>query len=376
MKILVIPPTDWVKAPVPNRLNFLFDHLAGTHDVFVLHYQLNKFRNIPEMATRCPLIPTGKFRFNSLSLTYLLNAPFYFLTIRNLVRQHSIDCIVSANIVPSVAAAFMRVPVVFDYHDHLEESAAIYYWNSPLKAFVQNVVHIITRYNLRHADTVVTVSEEFREYLTSQGLADIHVIPNGVSSDLLKAVPAEEAKNRLGLDGFVLGYVGSLEYWVDLETVIEVLPDLDCTLLLVGPDNVTKYASMIRRLAAERGVEDTLVFSDTVPYADLGLYISAMDVCLNPLKHMKKNDLTIGGKIFNYLSCQKPVLSSRMTALEHFFGDTLFYYDDAESLLRQVRIIAGSEINRRNYRHIAETNDWQRARGPISTDPGRYGEKP
>jgi glycosyltransferase involved in cell wall biosynthesis len=363
MNILVIPSTDWVKAPVPNRLNFIFDSIAGTHEVFVLHYQLSKFNGNREMATRCRLMNSGPFRCNDLSLQYLLNAPFYVLGIRNLVREHSIDIIVSANIIPSFAASFMRVPVVFDYHDHLEESASVYYRNSPLKEFVEKVVHIITRYNLRHADAVITVTDEFREYLTGLGLTDIHVIPNGVSSDLLRPVPAGQARHRLGLDGLVLGYVGSLEYWVDLETVIEALPDLDATLLVVGPDKVTEYGSMIKRLAEERGVQDNLVFSDTVPYADLGLYISAMDVCLNPLKRMKKNDLTIGGKVFNYLSCAKPVLSSRMTALEHFFGNALFYYDDRESFLRQVRLIEQSGITGAQYRRIAEQHDWRALAG-------------
>lgn len=358
MKILVIPSTDWVKAPVPNRLNFICDLIADSHEVFVLNYRFNKFRDFDAMPTRCRLVNSGRFRFNDLSLQYVLSAPFHLLSIRKLAKENGIDIILSANIIPSFAANLVSVPIVFDYHDHLEESASIYYWNSPLKQIVQKSVQIITQYNLRHADAVITVTEEFKEYLTDLGLVNIHVIPNGVSSDVLTPMPMEQAKRRLGLDGTVLGYVGSLEYWVDLETVIEALPELNATLLVVGPNNVTEYGSMIKKLAEERGVTDRLRFSDVVPYADLGHYISAMDVCLNPLKRMKKNDMTIGGKVFDYLSCGKPVLSSRMRALEHFFGDALFYYDDTESFLRQVRLIEQSEINGPKYRSIAVKSDW------------------
>lgn len=358
MKILVIPPTDWVKAPVPNRLNFICDILADTHEVFVLNYQYKKFRDFPSLPTRCAVVNSGRCISNDLSLQFILNAPFHLLSIRRAVKENAIDVILSANIIPSFAASLMSTPIVFDYHDHLEESASIYYWNSPLRQFVQTVVRIITRYNLRHADDIVTVTEEFREYLAGLGLAKVHVIPNGVNSDVLRPVPMEQAKRRLGLDGTVLGYVGTLEYWVDLETVIEALPELDATLLVVGPDNLTEYGSMIKELAEERGVTERLRFSDVVPYADLGQYISAMDLCLNPLKLMKKNDMTIGGKVFNYLACGKPVLSSRMAALEHFFGDALFYYDDTESFLRQVRLIEGSEIDGPKYRAIAVRNDW------------------
>lgn len=358
MRILVIPPTDWVRAPVPNRLNFICDLLADSHEVVALEYGLGRFDGSGPMPTRCRLAPGGGFRCNDLLLQYVLSAPFHLLGIRRLVRENAIDVILSANILPSFAATFARVPVVFDYHDHLEESAAAYYWNSPLKRLVQASVRVVTRYNLRHAAAVVTVSEEFGEYLAGLGLAKIHVIPNGVSSDVLTPMPADRAKERLGLEGTVLGYVGTLAHWVDLETVIEALSELDATLLVVGPDRVTDYGSTIRELAKERGVLDRLRFAGAVPYADLGRYISAMDVCLNPLKRMKKNELTIGGKVFDYLSCGRPVLSSRMAALEHFFGDALFYYDDAGSFLHQVRLIEGSETPGAIYRRIAENNDW------------------
>ena len=57
----------------------------------------------------------------------------------------------------------------------------------------------------------------------------------------MRHFPMEQAKKSLGLKGTVLGYVGSLEHWVDLETVVSALPHLDATLLVVGPGLFTDY---------------------------------------------------------------------------------------------------------------------------------------
>ena len=65
-------------------------------------------------------------------------------------------------------------------------------------------------------------------------------------------------------------------------------------------------------MAEELGVIDRVVFTGAVKYQDLSRYISAMDIGLNPLKMMKKNEYAAGGKVFNYLSCGRPVLSNRM----------------------------------------------------------------
>jgi glycosyltransferase involved in cell wall biosynthesis len=292
------------------------------------------------------------------SLYYLFNAPFHLASILRLIQKNQIDVIVSANILPSFFASFKGTPVVFDYLDHFEESASIYYPGSAIGTIVREGVRAITRFNLRHASSIITVSKDFSDYLETAGLSDIHIIPNGVDTDILRPVPTTEAQQKLGLEGPVLGYIGSLEYWVDLESVIASLPSLDAKLLVVGPGLFTDYGEHIRGLVEEYKVTNRVIFTGLVPFSRLGLYISAMDIGLNPLKKMAKNEMTIGGKVFNYLACGKPVLSSRMPALEHMLGDALFYYDDVASFTRQVKTILADPGDPSRYRDIAMKYDW------------------
>ena len=295
MKILVIPTTDWIRHPVPNRLNFIFDILAEKSDVYVLHFGLKRFHNMKERETKCQLLKASWIEARDPSLYYILNFPYHIWKIRKIVREMGIDVILSANILPSFAANISGAPIVFDYLDHLEESASIYYPGSALGEIIKYVVSFITKFNLRHARSVITVTKELKEYLLGVGVKDITVIPNGVDTNVLQPLPMSEAKKSLGLNGTVLGYVGSLEHWVDLETVVEALPGLDATLLVVGPGLFTDYGEEIKRLAEDLGVAERVIYTGAVPYQELSRYISAMDIGLNPLK-MMKNEYAAGGR--------------------------------------------------------------------------------
>ena len=363
MRILVIPTTDWIRHPVPNRLNFIFDTLAEKHEVYVLHFGLKRFSGLEPRQTGCTLLPADWIRAEDPSLYYILNFPYHLWKIRQIASHLKIDVILSANILPSFAANFAGVPVVFDYLDHLEESASVYYPGSALGEVVKQVVRRITRYNLRHARSVITVTKELSEFLHDLGVKEVTVIANGVDTQALQPLPKEEAKRGLGLSGPVLGYVGSLEHWVDLESVVSALPKIDATLLVVGPGLFTDYGDKIKRMAEELGVIDRVVFTGAVKYQDLSRYISAMDIGLNPLKMMKKNEYAAGGKVFNYLSCGRPVLSSRMVSLERLLGDEIYYYDDVEGFVGQVESILDAVDDESRYRSLAEKYDWRNISG-------------
>jgi glycosyltransferase involved in cell wall biosynthesis len=146
---------------------------------------------------------------------------------------------------------------------------------------------------------------------------------------------------------------------VDLEMVVEAMPFIDAKLLVIGPGLFTNYGEKIQRLAEDIGVSDKIAFIGAVRYQDLGPYISAMDIGLNPLKRMKKNEETVGGKVFNYLACGRPVLSSRMSALVNLLPEELFYYDDIEGFISQTNKILNMKIDANKCRSVAEKYDWR-----------------
>ena len=376
MKILVIPTTDWIRHPVPNRLNFIFDALAEEHEVYVMHFRLGRFKDNEPRETRCKLVDAGGMDIEDPSTFYLLNAPEHMKRIREVVKKEGIDVILSANILPSFMANFSGAPIVFDYLDHLEESAAIYYPGSAFGKMVKTVVRQIARYNLLKAKSVITVTDELGNFLKGIGVSNISIIPNGVDTRVLRPLDMDEAKKRLGLEGRVIGYVGSLEHWVDLETVVQAMPELDVKLLVVGPGLFTDYGDKIKGMAEGLGVADRVIFTGAVKYSDLGRYISAMDIGLNPLKMMKKNEYAAGGKVFNYLACGRPVLSSKMISLEKLLGGDIFYYSDLESFIDQTKQILATPQDASGYRSVAERYDWKALSRKYGDVLERAAEKP
>lgn len=361
MNVLVIPTTDWTKHPVPNRLNFIFDTMAEKHNVHVINFKLKKFKDQKPRSTNCQLHDATTIDIEDPSSYYIFNSIFHLFKLRSVLKKEKIDVVVSANILPAFLVNLVKgdVPVVFDYLDHYEESAATYYPNSFFGNIVKNGVRRIIHYNLKKADSVITVTDEFKQFLSSIGVSDVHVIPNGVDTSVFDVIPKEVAKKNLGLEGNVIGYVGSLEYWVDLETIIKALPELDVTLLIVGPGLFTDYGDTIKKLAEDRGVLNKIIFTGGVEYSQLYKYISAMDIGLNPLKHVKKNEITVGGKIFNYLACGVPLITSRMTAVENLLGNVLYYYDDGDSFVKIVNEILDKEYDSKKYIDIAHNFDWK-----------------
>lgn len=375
MNILVVPTTDWINNPNPHRLNFIFDNLVERgHNVYVLHFRLRQYDGKNCKKTKCTLIPVGGVSVKDQSLYYVLNAVKIFLVMRNIVKDKKIDVILSSNIIPAFLSNFMGVPVVHDYLDHWEESASVCYKYGSLKQkIVRFFVRFITLYNLRHATRIITVTKELKDVIEAQIQTkdkkitphQIDVIPNGVDTSLLTPINKDIArKNKLnGFNGRVIGYVGTLEDWIDFEPIFKNLKSLDSKLLIVGSSLYTSYEEHLKERIRFYNIEDYVIFAGHIPYESINEYISAMDIGLNPLKIMTKNVYSAGGKVFNYLSCGVPVLSSHIISLEKMFEDfpgaITFYNDSNFWIIANVLLDSTGKNNAEYLRDISKKYDWR-----------------
>lgn len=313
MRLLVIPTTDWIGHPVPNRLNFIFDRLADEHEIDVCHFRI--FPR-PLMETRCNLIPMDPSSMHSVDRYYLSGMKRHLTKIRDISNGY--DCVVAANLLPTFGASLQDTPMIVDYLDLFPQSAAAYF-PSPLNISVEKITSLIDRTNLHRSTGIITTSASFRDRLSARYHKPIFVVPNGVDTELIRQKKGLE--DDLGYP--VIGYVGSLESWIDLERIIRLFPRIveiypDAYMLVVGPELHTAYGKKIRKMASR--YPNRIIFTGRVDYQDLPRYISSMDVGLNPRKNMLMNTLTMGSKVLNYLACGVPVLSTNMPEMENEFG--------------------------------------------------------
>jgi glycosyltransferase involved in cell wall biosynthesis len=338
MRILLVPPSDWLSHPLTSRLHFIFERLAGRHEVHVVRYPIPLWAK--KRHSKAILHEVKSVPIRDLSLYYIINAPNHLLQLHNILKTCKIDVIVFANILTGAESVILgkkyQIPVICDYLDHFPESASSYYDNPVVKTLVRETVLKVTKWNLMRASHVVTVSSNFLKWLKIIGIQNVSLIPNGVELDSFKSEDRNVAREKLGIkelnNRFVITYVGSIENWVDIDLVCRATSILNnagvpSTFQVVGG------SFMGHSNTSFCGFGKNVFQTGFIDHGQVPLHINASDVCVLPLKEMAKN-LTRPLKLLEYFSCGKPVLSLPNLEIECEFGDAVTFFHNAEEMAR------------------------------------------
>jgi glycosyltransferase involved in cell wall biosynthesis len=158
----------------------------------------------------------------------------------------------------------------------------------------------------RASDLVVTTSETLCE-TRRQFNSNTHWIPNGADVEHF-ARAAHPSPELYGVPRPIIGFVGGLSEWVDLDLVGALARQRPAwSFVLVGPVGIDT--------AAVRGLRNVRLLGPR-PYRDLPAFLAAMDVALIPFKH---NDVTFHAdpiKAYEYLAAGVPVVATDLPALQ------------------------------------------------------------
>lgn len=141
---------------------------------------------------------------------------------------------------------------------------------------------------------------------------NFHLVPNGVEYERFSVAPAEPAEDIQQIESPIVGFVGTLSDWVDIELMAGVAGEMKhVSFVWVGPihTNVDSLRSLknVHLLGAK-------------PYEDLPSYVHHFDVCVIPFKI---NRLTINVnpvKMYEYLATGRPVVSSPLPEVKRYEG--------------------------------------------------------
>jgi glycosyltransferase involved in cell wall biosynthesis len=165
--------------------------------------------------------------------------------------------------------------------------------------------------------------------------------------------------------------VGSVDDWLDLETVLSALHELkheslSVSLTIVGGSFGGAYMQQVKSLASSYGLEKNVLFAGFVPYIQVPYYINSADVALAPYRKALKNNVT-PLKILEYLACQKIVLCTEVPELIARFSNLLFFYEGSRDLARLLKMvssdIASMEHKVRNARRELARYSWDTLAG-------------
>jgi glycosyltransferase involved in cell wall biosynthesis len=266
-----------------------------------------------------------------------------------------------------------RIPIVLEVPGPIAEEARLYGVSERKVALFRS----ISGRALRVAAAVVAVTDGIKRQLVAEyGIAEqaVHVVGNGVNTEVFRPRPSAEARSRLGLQarGPIVGFVGNLHRWQGTEFLIEAAPAILSSVLgaeihVVG-DGVTRES--LERSATRLGVRDRVRFHGQVPYGDVPDFISACDVLVAPLVPKPTGDSGYSPlKLYEYLSSGRPVVASRLDGLEVVEREGLGRLvppADADALARAVVELladnhARAEMGDRARRVALERFGWDRA---------------
>jgi glycosyltransferase involved in cell wall biosynthesis len=374
MNILLIPATDWLRHPVPSRHHHIFEILAETDNVHVLQFDL--FPENISRETRVILHQVYTTPSKGLASYYLLNMFSYWKKIANVIKSERIDVAVVSNLIPGVPSLLgnqLGCRIVFDLKDMFSDNSAIYYKNYLLSSIVKGTSEWLLQRLLKGANHVITVSMFLFDYVRQIRLNGVSLITNGADLNIFKPnLRAEELD--LGLkenleESKVVGFVGTVDRWIDFETVLASLRELssrmnDVKLLVVGGRMVTEYFDEITSMVNRIGLQDRVIFTGVIPHTHVPYYINLMDVCLIPFRaDLRLNQARCPDKLFEYLACGKPVVSTRLSEVLRIGQGSIRFYDDTSSLTRTLSDILEDVVlqdyMKKEALDIAKNYDWR-----------------
>lgn len=282
--------------------------------------------------------------------------------VKEVLKEEDFDVHLNYSTLISGYVAAKRVKTVYDLADDLgamiKESPQIPRLMRPFGGILGD---LMVRRNIEKAEKV-TVTTDMLKIAYSIPDGKCEVISNGVDTNLFRNYG--NAKEELGLDGFIIGYVGVLREWVDLEPVFGALKDLDAEIKMVVVGKEGGFNENVR-LVKKCGVSDRVTFTGMVPYSQVPKYISAIDVCLIPFKKSQISESALPLKLFEYMACGKPVISTELPGIKNVVGEKVMYATNEKEYKERIAELYKNEelrheMGKSGREFVAENYNWEK----------------
>jgi len=363
MKILITSVVD-LKKSQHNRPHQFVKYLSRNHDITVLSindWWKGKQADLISYSSVFDDI-FDRIDYNYLTerkISPILQELFFTKEIKRLTNNN-FDLHLNYNSLINGYRVSKDLNTVFDIADDLPEMII----HSPqIPNFLRYPGKILGNYylrkNIKRAKYISLTTETLNK---SYNIPErkMEIIPNGVDTKVFKKI--KDAKEEIGSTAFIVGYVGVLREWIDFKPVFNALKMLDkeIKLLIVGKEGKFKENM---QLAQKLGVSDRVIFTGMIPYDMVPKYISAMDICLIPFKQNSIANNALPIKLFEYMACEKPVISTNISPVKSLVGDDIFYAANSKEYANKIDLLYQNKDLRTKKgkigRKIAEKYDWE-----------------
>ena len=394
MRILVVQESDWLSRG-PHQQHHLMEKLAlRGHEVRVIDYEIawraqrkgglysrrEVFEGVSKIYRGAIVTVVRPTILKIPHLDYLSIIFSHTREIASQIREFKPDIVIGFGILNTYVAMRLAgrrgIPFVYYLIDALHTLVPFGPYQTMARAFESMT--------LRGAEKVLAINEELREYAVGMGaeLGKTSVLRAGI--DLERFSPkkgGDEVRRLFGIRrrDFVLLFMGWLYTFSGLREVALELNKAknkhsDMKLLVVGDGDLLPYLKSIK---SEYDLEQ-LVLAGRQPYERIPDLISASDICLLPAQNNAVMQNIVPIKMYEYMACAKPVISTRLRGIVKEFGhgNGVVYVDRPESVIEKAEEIGrdAQELGER-ARQFVEKCDWDIVSADFEAALGAISEK-
>jgi len=253
-----------------------------------------------------------------------------------------------------VILTFLPTRLVVDLIDRLDSKLVIYYCVADFEQLSSRPQKIrkSERLLLNRTDIVFAQGEVFRQRCMPH--PNVHIFPPGVNIQIFRPdiIPAPEL---LSLQTPIVGYVGGIHRYVDLDLLERIAVEIKGTVVLVGP--VQTDVARLNKLS-------NVVFTGQMPHSRIPEFIRRFDVGIIPYLLTEYTKTVYPTKLNEYLAMGTPVVASDLPEIRRFnaeHGAAITVAKDTEAFVEAVREAAEhnspGDVERRIK--IAKHNSWE-----------------
>ena len=208
------------------------------------------------------------------------------------------------------------------------------------KGITSQLVKLAERYVYRRA-TVISANNLFLgDYVTNLGKRIDSPIVNFPPLDLDHFASKDRRQMRINMsidqDSFVATYMGSLFLFSGLLQVVSdfsKLSEASDRLLIIGGGEIENE---LRKKVKELNLENKVIFTGVISYAELPDYLSVSDVLINPFEPMLVTNLALPHKVLQYLAIGIPTVSTKLSGLFESLGDVagIYWVDSPNEIVK------------------------------------------
>lgn len=225
-----------------------------------------------------------------------------------------------------LAQRALRIPRVLHVHSDEWAQARLAGWGPPVRVPYLRWLH--SRFGLRTADAIVTVSDVVKERLVNHwgiAAARVFVLPNAVEQMFFDHPTGTDAVcARYRLAGVrVIAFIGSFHVWYDFRTLLQACAALrtqlpDIRLLLVGDGD---QRPAIEALVRELRLAEVVTITGCIDHADIPALLANTAVAVLPIARLQQPFWCSPMKLFEYMAAGKSVVATRAGQIPEIVRD-------------------------------------------------------